>query len=589
MRAGSSTKSVKLGMSPECLEIKTDKESDLSSVESRGSDESDQSQEEVRYYNDNPQFPMLSIARRRFEAGEVLHVVSKDSANYLKCQCQPMRVQRSAAFLIDSWFMPLDDLPADGNRSYVYKGRSTHTYRQKANGKLKKRSSKRWEIVRESDVHFIREYRHHKDSPDFRQIIFYARDQAVEILNNTILSQYQFNGMEHPIKALPHGNAKLGKTFTRTKSSVKRALDENLKNLPTSEAVAKTRRDLGGPLKSSTDADIPRRRTQVYDMKRERSKTSCSEPKRKQIDKMTTFNWYAKTDGKNFVRMQELSGEPLIVLAMDKQLADLSRFCTSHLDFRYLSVDPKFSFGDFSVTPTSYRNLLLKTWNTNSVQYLSVQFSFTTARRKTLTRSFSQNWGLAPQLENLIAFGTDGETALAEALSENFPQAIHLRCFLHFRKNVESKLVSLGLPDHHQYFAEIFGKQEGIAYEKGLLDATSEEDFDGILASLSELWARREKSETSPFHLWILERSDLMKSCMIASVRTRAGLGLPPERCYTNDLENTNHPLWHKTHGKELGETALAKVMKELIEDNQETVYFRCIWRVGAIWVQRVI
>jgi len=57
MRAGSSTKSVKLGMSPECLEIKTDKESDLSSVESRGSDESDQSQEEVRYYNDNPNFP----------------------------------------------------------------------------------------------------------------------------------------------------------------------------------------------------------------------------------------------------------------------------------------------------------------------------------------------------------------------------------------------------------------------------------------------------------------------------------------------------------------------------------------------------
>lgn len=102
MRAGSSTKSVKLGMSPECLEMKTDKESDSSSVESRGSDKSDQSQEEVRYYNDNPQFPMLSTARRRFEAGEVLHVVSKDSANDMKCQCQPMRVQRNAAFLIDS-------------------------------------------------------------------------------------------------------------------------------------------------------------------------------------------------------------------------------------------------------------------------------------------------------------------------------------------------------------------------------------------------------------------------------------------------------------------------------------------------------
>lgn len=157
--------------------------------------------------------------------------------------------------------------------------------------------------------------------------------------------------MEHPIKALPHGNAKSGKTFTRTKSSVKRALGENLKNLPTSEAVAKMKKDLGGPLKSSSDADIPRGRTQAYDMKREHSKTSCSEPKRKQIDEKTTFNWYAKTDGKNFVRMQELLGEPLIVLATDKQLADLSRFCMSHLDFTYLSVDPTFNFGDFSVTP----------------------------------------------------------------------------------------------------------------------------------------------------------------------------------------------------------------------------------------------
>lgn len=60
---------------------------------------------------------------------------------------------------------------------------------------------------------------------------------------------------------------------------------------------------------------------------------------------------------------------------------------------------------------------------------------------------------------------------------------------------------------------------------------------------------------------------------MIASVRTRAGLGLPPERFYTNDSENTNHPLRHKTRGKELGETAFAKVMKELIEDDQETEF----------------
>ena len=65
----------------------------------------------------------------------------------------------------------------------------------------------------------------------------------------------------------------------------------------------------------------------------------------------------------------------------------------------------------------------------------------------------------------------------------------------------------------------------------------------------------------------------MMKNCMIASVRTGAGLGIPPETFYTNDSENTNRRLRHKTGGRELGETAFAKAMKELIEDEQETEF----------------
>ena len=43
-----------------------------------------------------------------------------------------------------------------------------------------------------------------------------------------------------------------------------------------------------------------------------------------------------------------------------------------------------------------------------------------------------------------------------------------------------------------------------------------------------------------------------MKNCMIADVRTKAGLGFRPDKYYTNDSENTNGRLRHKTHGKEL-------------------------------------
>ena len=62
-----------------------------------------------------------------------------------------------------------------------------------------------------------------------------------------------------------------------------------------------------------------------------------------------------------------------------------------------------------------------------------------------------------------------------------------------------------------------------------------------------------------------------MKESMIASVRTEAGLGYRPDKFYTNDSENTNRRLRHKTVEKELGETAFAKAVRELIEDEQET------------------
>ena len=144
-------------------------------------------------------------------------------------------------------------------------------------------------------------------------------------------------------------------------------------------------------------------------------------------------------------------------------------------------------------------------------------------------------------------------------------------------KNVETKLTSLGVPDHQQYISEIFGKQDGTVYEKGLLVAASDDEFDALLASLHEPWASREKSSSdessSRFHLWMLQRADMMKSCIIARVKTGAGLGILPEKFYTNYPENTNRRLRHKTGGRGLGETAFAKAIKELIEDEQETEF----------------
>ena len=186
-------------------------------------------------------------------------------------------------------------------------------------------------------------------------------------------------------------------------------------------------------MKVLSDADIPSGRTQAYDMKRDRSRATCSQPRRKQLDEMASFNWYAKTEGKGFVRMHELSGEPLIFLATDKQLADLSRLCTSPVDYSYLSVDPTFNFGEFSVTPTSYRNILLKNRKTNkSPVFVGPIFIHHSKTKETYSQFLQKLRFLARHLENLRVFGTDGENALSDALSDSFPGAIHLRCFFTF-------------------------------------------------------------------------------------------------------------------------------------------------------------
>ena len=69
---------------------------------------------------------------------------------------------------------------------------------------------------------------------------------------------------------------------------------------------------------------------------------------------------------------------------------------------------------------------------------------------------------------------------------------------------------------------------------------------------------------------------------MTADVQTKAGLSSQPDKFYTNDSKNMSDRLRHKTKGKEVGETAFAKAMKEMIEDDQET-YSNPIWSLLQI------
>jgi len=103
---------------------------------------------------------------------------------------------------------------------------------------------------------------------------------------------------------------------------------------------------------------------------------------------------------------------------------------------------------------------------------------------------------LCPSLENIRAFGTDGETQLYQAFQMQLPDAVHLRCFRHFRANLVTKLKTLGMSSEviDQFMKDVFGVTMDGLHEVGLVDCSTEKEFDKKLQALQEQWNCREKS-----------------------------------------------------------------------------------------------
>ena len=99
----------------------------------------------------------------------------------------------------------------------------------------------------------------------------------------------------------------------------------------------------------------------------------------------------------------------------------------------------------------------------------------------------SQLVGLCPALKNTKAIGTDGEGPLYEAFCSVFPNAIHLRCFSHFQRNIEDKLC---FPQTiaKEILHDIMGVTVGPDRYQGLVDAVSKKDFREKLCALKDRW-----------------------------------------------------------------------------------------------------
>ena len=244
--------------------------------------------------------------------------------------------------------------------------------------------------------------------------------------------------------------------------------------------------DENGGMESISANLLPRNPQQVRNLKRK-----LSEEKKDEMS--DTLHMY-DTHTDNFIRKVDITPDLVVVLASNQHICDLERFCTKN-PFSILGIDPTFHFSNFDVTVTTYGHQMLEE-NTPGKHMLNRHPVFVgpvCIHKKKDTQSYynflSTLVAKNNELRKMKAIGTDGETALSNAVLMAFENVFHLRCFNHVNNNVKNKLKDIGVSktDKSRILTDIFGSTGDISLKMTGLTFTHAE-FDQKLDQLKLKW-----------------------------------------------------------------------------------------------------
>ena len=481
------------------------------------------------------------------------------------CFSVPFKCRNNYTFLVDTSSLKdeKDLISADGNGKWLWGGRTYCYYEVHClEGDIKaKYLQKKVDAITTYTLNRTYWRAETVSGAWFRRVVTKLEHSSLEF--PVAILQYFFeNGEEEELKLAPHGNRKDdSQPYFRTASSAMKDMSERSKLQKPKKVEHDMWKEQGGMAWVENTSEVPRNRQQIYDIKRRNVAAShCS------IDGVTSgsevydiiaiFNEHQRRKDKGFIRDYKLA--PFgVVLASEKQLHDIVRFCTNPDQISILGIDSTFNIGKFDVTHTTYKHLLLETrkaddtGNRTSPLFIGPALIHAKKDEYTYQYFFSTLVALEEQVKNVLFFGTDGEQALINAATKNFEYATGLRCFLHAIDNIKRYLRGNGLQAiEKDVIADFFGKREGPSYQMGLADSTDDEDFDLKLESCIEKWETLEMSLTNSaakiiFPEWFKKNfADVVKKSMLASTRRCAGLGGQPTAWYTNnDPESIHHKV----------------------------------------------
>ena len=379
-----------------------------------------------------------------------------------------------------------------------------------------------------------------------------------------------------------HGNAKEKHPFHPTWPSTLRRVKDECTSRGPKAVVEVVSGEAGGVVGASAPGQLPRNEKQVSNLKRKAKSTLTSgQHCDAGADDLFIVMQRAHTQdpSNKFIRDVKTAPEPAIVLADDRQLQNIVRFCTSSFEFGVLTVDPTFSLGAFDVTPISYRHLLLKTRRYDRPPVflgpVLIHYKKTFA---TYVFFASSLIGQNHHLQGVRVVGTDGERALGDAFMHEFRFSQHLLCFIHVRRNIKDKLSECNIPSEisRKIVDDIFGHRVGTVFQEGLVDSFDNDDYQCKLDALIKEWQTTQMPSSAhiqKFVEWFLSnKADAIRDTMLRPIREECGLGTPPDTFTTNASESINALLKHKVDYKRSELPIFIDKVKQLIDEQEKEV-----------------
>ena len=384
--------------------------------------------------------------------------------------------------------------------------------------------------------------------------------------------QYWFDGPPVDIKVKPHGNSRSAQPFFRTAESAKRRHREIASTSKPKDALQIATQECGGELEAKGMQLLPRNIQQIKNYRR----TGKSKDDNVLYSVMLQCKLADGISGA-FVRDVKAAPDPQCVLFFDWQLNDLVRCATNPNAFSILTADTTYNLGDFYVTPTTYKHLMLA-----SRKHPTIAGPILVHQRKdfgSFNYFASTLISFDKKLQHLQAFGTDGDQALIEAFAHNFSSAAQLRCFLHVKQNITTKLRDSGIPLSvaQEFVSDIFGRRVGDTYEEGLVDSNCASEFDSRLQNCQDSWNARESLYQRPdqpsfFEYFVQHFARTIRHTMLKDIRTAVGLGSPPTIFTTNSSESLNASLKKKMNFKETEWPEFNEAMKTFVTAQRDDI-----------------